>query len=210
MDFNAELKETKKSSRWNAKKTHTLVTMSLLTAIVVVVQLLAANIRLGMFSITLVLVPIAVGAALYGWKGGAWLGFVFGLVVMFTDTALFMAINPAGTIITVMLKGILAGLAAGLVYKPLAKKNELMAVIVTGVIVPLVNKGVFLLGCATFFLDTIRSWSVDSGYANTAIYMLFGMTGLNFPIELGVNLILSTAIVRIIQIGKKKLTSSGN
>lgn len=210
--FEADLNKVKETvSQSNAKnthtKTHTIVTMGLLTAIVVVVQALAANIRLGMFSITLVLVPIAVGAALYGWKGGAWLGFVFGLVVMFTDTALFMAINPIGTILTVMLKGILAGLAAGLIYKPLAKKNELMAVIVTGVVVPIVNKGIFLLGCATFFLDTVRSWSADAGFANTAAYMLFGMTGFNFPIELGVNLILSTAIVRIIQLGRKKLNT---
>ena len=92
---------------------YTIVGLGLLTAIVVVLQIFASNIKIGgLFSITLCLAPIAVGAALYGWKGGVWLGFAFGLVVMFTDTALFFPLNPFGTIVTVMLKGMLAGLAA--------------------------------------------------------------------------------------------------
>ena len=182
-----------------------IVGMGLLTAIVVVLQILASNIRLGMFTITLCLAPISVGAALYGWLAGVWLGFAFGMVVMFTDTAFFMAINPFGTIVTVMLKGMLAGLAAGLLFKPLSKKSDTLAAVVCGIVVPLVNKLVFLLGCSVFFLDTIRGWSVDNGYGNVVTYMLFGMTGLNFPVELGVNLILSTAIVRIVQVGRKQL-----
>lgn len=182
-----------------------IVGMGLLTAIVVVLQILASNIRLGMFTITLCLAPIAVGAALYGWLAGVWLGFAFGMVVMFTDTAFFMAINPFGTIVTVMLKGMLAGLAAGLLFKPLSKKSDTLAAVICGIVVPLVNKLVFLLGCSVFFLDTIRGLSVDNGYGNVVTYMLFGMTGLNFPVELGVNLILSTAIVRIVQVGRKQL-----
>ena len=81
-----------------------LTTMGLLTAIVVVLQAMAIAIRFGVFNITLVLVPIVVGAALYGWKAGAWLGFVFGVVVLFTDAGAFLAINIPGTIITVLLK----------------------------------------------------------------------------------------------------------
>ena len=46
-----------------------------------------------MFNITLVLVPIIVGAALYGWIAGVWLGLVFSIVVLFTDASLFLAIS---------------------------------------------------------------------------------------------------------------------
>ena len=87
--------------------------IGLLTAIVVVLQAMAVAIRFGVFNITLVLVPIVVGAALYGWKAGAWLGFVFGVVVLFTDAGAFLAVNVPGTIITCILKGALAGAAAG-------------------------------------------------------------------------------------------------
>lgn len=185
---------------------YTIVGLGLLTAIVVVLQLLASNIRLGPFSITLCLAPIAVGAALYGWKAGLWLGFAFSLVVMFTDTALFFAINPAGTIITVMLKGMLAGLAAGLIYKPIAaKKGDTFATIVCGIVVPIVNKLVFIAGCAVFFLDTVAAIGADKGFTNIALFLFFGWSGLNFPVEFAVNLIIGAAIVRVIQVGRKKL-----
>ncbi len=186
----------------------TVVGLGLLTAIVIVLQLFASQLKIGgLFSITLCRAPISVGAALYGWKGGVWLGFAFGLVVMFTDTALFFPINPMGTIITVMVKGMLAGLAAGLLFKPLSKKSDLLAVIVCGVVVPLVNKLIFVAGCGIFFLDTVKQWAVGAEFTNVALYMFFGMTGFNFLVELGVNLILSTAIVRIIQVGRKRLLS---
>ena len=185
---------------------YTIVGLGLLTAIVAVLQLFASQIRIGgIFSITLCLAPIAIGAALYGWKGGVWLGFAFGLVVMFTDTALFFPINPAGTIITVMAKGMLAGLAAGLLFKPLSKKSDIFAVIVCGVIVPLVNKAIFVAGCGIFFLDTVKQWATSAESTSVVAYLFFGMTGFNFLVELCVNLVLSTAIVRIIQLGSKKL-----
>lgn len=96
--------------------TRTVVGLGLLTAIVVVLQFVGATIKFGTFSISLVLMPIVIGAALYGVFAGAWLGLVFGVVVLLSgDAATFMAINPFGTIVTVLLKGILAGAVSGLV-----------------------------------------------------------------------------------------------
>lgn len=184
-------------------KTKTLVGIGLLTAVVVVLQALALGIRLGIFNITLVLVPIIVGVALYGYVAGIWLGAVFGLIVLFTDAGVFMAINIPGTIITCILKGVLAGLLAGLVYKALEKKNTLAAVITAGIVAPVVNTGVFLLGCRLFFYDTIKEWAAGAGFSNAGLYMLTAFVGLNFLVELAINLILSTVIVRIIQIGRR-------
>lgn len=186
------------------QKTKTLVGVGLLTAIVVVLQALAVIIRpTGIFNITLSLVPIVVGAALYGYKAGAWLGFVFSMVVLFTDTAAFMAISVPGTIITVLVKGTAAGLAAGLVYLALEKKNRYLAVIGSAVICPIVNTGLFLLGCVIFFMDTINGWAAASGYASAGAYMIMALVGVNFLIEMAVNIVLSSVIVRIIRIGKK-------
>ena len=98
-------------------ETRTLTGMAILTAVVVILQLLGSFIRFGVFSVSLVLIPIVVGAALYGALAGAWLGLVFGVVVLLTDSAAFMVVNPLGTILTVLLKGTLAGLVAGLVYR---------------------------------------------------------------------------------------------
>ena len=184
-------------------KTQTIVGLGLLTAIVVVLQALSLSIPVGIFRITLVLVPIIVGAALYGVFAGAWLGFVFGVVVLFTDAGAFLAVNIPGTIITVMLKGTMAGIVAGLVYKALAKKNKLIAVLLAGVAAPVTNTGLFLVGCALFFMDTINEWAIALGYPSAGNYMIFGMVGINFFVELVINLALSTAIVQIIGIAKK-------
>ena len=184
-------------------KTKTLVGIGLLTAVVVVLQALALGIRLGIFNITLVLVPIIVGVALYGYAAGIWLGAVFGLIVLFTDAGVFMAINIPGTIITCILKGVLAGFLAGIAYKSLEQKNTLMAVIVAGIVAPVVNTGTFLIGSRLFFYDTIKEWAAGAGFANAGVYMLTAFVGLNFLVELAINLILSTVIVRIIQIGRR-------
>ncbi|MGN0426499.1 MAG: ECF transporter S component [Agathobacter sp.] len=185
--------------------TKTIVGIGLLTAIIIVLQLVASTIHFGVFSITLVLAPIIVGAALYGYKAGAWLGFVFGVFVLITDAQVFLAINIPGTIITCILKGVCAGLLAGAVYLALSKKNKLLAVICAGIAAPVANTGVFLIGCCLFFLDTIKGWAGDT---NVGIYMLTGFVGINFIVELAINLVLSAVIVQIINIGKKSLANS--
>lgn len=185
-------------------KTKNMVGIALVTAIVAVLQLLAVGLRaLGLFSISLVLVPIVVGSAVYGWKGGAWLGFAFGAAVLLSgDAAAFLAIDVFGTVVTVLAKGAICGLAAGLVFKLLEKYGTVLAVTVAAVVCPVVNTGIFLLGCRVFFMDTIAQWAAAYGYANVGAYMIFGLTGINFLIELGVNIVLAPVAVRLIKLGK--------
>ena len=138
--------------------TQKIVGLGLFTAIVIVLQLMGSFIRFGTFSISLVLVPVVIGAALYGAGAGAWLGFVFGVVVLLSgDAAAFLGVNALGTILTVLVKGTLAGLLSGLVYKALENKNRTLAVAVAAVVCPVVNTGVFLIGCLLAFA-TGTSW----------------------------------------------------
>ena len=188
----------------NTGKTRKLTGIAIFTAIVIVLQLLGSFIRFGPFSISLVLIPIVVGAAMYGTAAGAWLGFIFGLVVLLSgDAAAFLGVNALDTIITVIAKGTLAGLCAGLVFRALVKTNTYVAVIVSAVVCPVVNTGVFLLGCLLFFMETINGWAAAAGFASAGTYMIVGLVELNFVFELLVNVILSPVIVRIISIGKK-------
>lgn len=185
--------------------TQTIVGLGLLTAIVVVLELVAGTIRLGPFNITLVLAPIVIGAALYGWQAGAWLGFVFGMIVLLSgQAALFMGFNVPGTIITVLLKGTGCGALAGLGFSlcQKMKANTTVSTVVSAVIAPLVNTGIFVLGCYIFFLPDIKAMASDAAQSVTA-FILTGFVGLNFPIELIVNLILSSAIVLIIGIARR-------
>lgn len=185
-------------------KTSKIVGLGLFTAIVVVLQFLGSFIKFGPFSITLVLAPIVIGAALYGIGAGAYLGLVFGATVLISgDAAAFLTINPIGTIIIVLLKGMLAGLTAGLVYSLISKASSLAGVIVAGVVCPIVNTGIFLAGCYIFFQEWLVAVFGTTGF----VTVVAGLVGVNFLVELGINMVLSTAIVKIIDLGKKQLNS---
>lgn len=186
-------------------KVKKLVGVAVFTAIVVVLQLLGGGIKVGgLFSISLVLLPIVVGAAVYGWEAGLWLGGAFGLAVLLSgDAAAFMAINPIGTVVTVMVKGIGCGFAAGLLYKLLSKKSVVLGALAAALICPVVNTGIFLVGCRLFFYDTIAQWGAAAGFENAAAYMFLGLAGINFLVEVATNLILAPVIIRLIRIGKK-------
>lgn len=186
-------------------KTKNMVGIALFTAIVVVLQFLGGGIKFGtMFSISLVLVPIVVGAAVYGWKAGAWLGFAFGLAVLLSgDAAAFLAVDPLATVAVVLVKGAACGLVAGLLYRVLGKANSVLGVFSAAIICPVVNTGVFLLGCWLFFLETVAEWGAGLGFSNAAEYMFLGLAGINFLIEIAVNIVLAPVIVRLIKIEKK-------
>lgn len=181
------------------EQTKKLVLGAILTALVILLQLIGSFIRFGPFSISLVLVPIVIGAATCGYKIGAWLGFVFGAVVLLSgDAAAFLTIDAFGTFVTVLLKGTLCGLAAGLVYKMVEKFNRYVAVASAAVVCPVVNTGIFLLGCLVFFLKAIAEWGAGAGFETTMEYMFLGLAGGNFLFELAVNIVLCPIIVRII------------
>ena len=183
--------------------TRKLTGLAILTALVVILQFLP--VKGPFFLITLTLIPIVIGSALYGAFAGAWLGFIFGVTVLLSgDAAAFLTINIPGTIATVLVKGTLAGLAAGLVYKLASKVNRYFGVICSALVAPVVNTGIFLLGCRLFFMDTVNGWAAASGYENVGAYMILSLVGINFLIELGVDLVCSPVILRLINIRKKE------
>lgn len=190
-----------------SEKTRRLTGLALLTAIVAVLQVVASFIKFGPFTITLALAPILIGAALYGPKAGAYLGGVFGLVVLIAcilgwdpgGSTLWNA-NPFLTACICLVKGIAAGLAAGVVYRAIvggsrAHGRMMTGSIVAGVVSPLVNTGLFVLALTLLFHDILVTWAAGS---ELIYYIVFGLTGINFVLELVLNLVLSTVIVRVV------------
>ena len=179
-----------------------LTTLGLLSAVVVVLQIVASYVKFGPFSITLAIMPIIVGGAMHGWKGGAWLGFVFGIVVLLTDgtVPILMAVNAPAAIVICLLKGILAGAAAAAVYKLLESKNTWLAIIAASLVCPIVNTSLLVIGLLLFFYNTLTEWAAGQ---NMLSYIIFGMVGLNFVVETVANLLLSTVIDRVIKVVKK-------
>ena len=183
-------------------KTQKVVGMGLFTAIIVALQMLASAIKFGPFSITLVLAPIVIGAALYGIGAGAWLGLTFGVTVLISgDASAFLTISPIGTVLTVIAKGMIAGIVAAVIYKAIEKKNKTVAVVAAGIACPIVNTGIFLIGCYLFFREWLITVFGTTGFAT----VITGLVSVNFAVELGINMLLASVIVRIIDLGKKQL-----
>ena len=184
--------------------TEKTVMLALFTALVALLSYLGGFIKIGgLASVSLTLIPVVLGAALCGPLAGAWLGGVSGVVFFITADAVFwFSLSIPGTIVTVMIKGIAAGLLAGLAYKFLEGKNRYVAVIASAIVAPVVNTGIFLLGCMVFFMDTVNEWAIVEGMS-TGAYLIVFFVGLNFVFELLFNVIFSPAIVKLISLRRK-------
>lgn len=182
--------------------------VALLIALIVVLQSSGSMIPpVGGFTISLVLIPIVLGAALYGPGAGALLGAAFGVLVVIgcvngTDVGgqmVFQA-NPILCIIVVMAKGTLAGLFSGVVYRLISGKNQLVAMVLAAVVCPVVNTGVFVACMWAFFIDVLAAWA---GGGNILGYVLTGLILCNFVPELIINVVFSFAGQRIVHLVKK-------
>ena len=199
--------QTASNRKIDKEKTRRLTFAAMLTAVVVVLTLLGSAIKFGTFSINLALVPIVIGAALLGVGYGAWLGFVNAIVILLSgDAAAFFSISEIGTVITVVAKGVLAGLASGFVYRFMQRFNKYAAVLLAALVCPLVNTGVFLLGCILFFWKTIGGWAGSETFGGTLAFVIVFIIGANFLIEVAINVILAPAVARILGFSEDKNT----
>lgn len=224
------------------QKTLRLVQLSLLVALVVVLQLLSALIPpiAGTVSITLTLVPVVVGAILFGISGGFVLGFTFGLIVLINCITgldpggnVLWTVNPVMTALLCFVKGIAAGVVPAVLYKLIKENKEskqpkdgrkqvvtkncdvtsgeqdlqkngrkFVSALVAALSAPIVNTGLFVCGMLVFFMDTLTAWA---GGTSVASFVLLGLAGVNFIVEFLINIILTPAIVRIVDVVRKKL-----
>ena len=188
-----------------------LVQMALLTAIIMALHFSGVAIPAFGTKISLVLIPIALGAMLLGPTAGAILGFIYGVTVfvslgvlhMDPFTAFLFDHNPVATFLICTVKSTAAGLVAGLVYRALSKKKALLAVFVASALVPTINTGVFVIGCFTIY-NTISQVAAGAGYS-AVYFILIVCAGVNYALELAINLIFSPALERITRILSKRI-----
>ena len=133
----------------NNAKIKRMAGIALLIALVIVLQFVGGMIPpIGGFSISLVLIPIVLGAAVYGPRAGALLGAAFGVVVTINcitgsdvGGAMVFQANPILCIVVVLVKGILAGFASGFVYMMFKHRNGYVAMVLAAIVCPVVNTG---------------------------------------------------------------------
>lgn len=186
-------------------RTRRLASLALLTSLILILQAACTVLlHLGLFPVTLALIPIVVGAAMYGPAAGAYLGGVFGVVVFLTAVlgldpngyVLFSA-RPLMTAVLDLLKGVLAGGVSGLVYAALGRKAPVAGGIAASLAAPVVNTGVFAVGLALFYPEVLRQWGGGSNLVYGAVLLIVGV---NFFFELVANAVLSTVVIRVLGI----------
>ncbi|MBQ8293192.1 MAG: ECF transporter S component [Bacilli bacterium] len=177
--------------------------IAILGALVVVLQLFSNYVQFGSVSITLSLIPIVVGAVIYGPLTGFILGALCGVLVFVAPStmALFWEYGVITTFFVCVLKMGIAGLASGILYKLLYKKNNSVAAVVASVIVPIVNTGLFAIAAYLFYYDLLDGFAAGQ---NVVAFLFLSFIGINFIIELFVNSILSTVVVRLTNVEKLK------
>ena len=173
-----------------------LAYLAILAALVFVAQIIAIPIG-GFFETSaLPMAVIVIGAALLGTRAGGILGLVFSIaVICLPGTQVYLTfgnnrfVSVFCTILVVFLKGILAGVASGAVYRALEKVNRFVAVLLSGVSAVTVNTGIFIIGSVLFF---------DATFAALMTVALL----ISYLLELGTTIVLAPAVLRIISIKK--------
>ncbi|MBR2903043.1 MAG: ECF transporter S component, partial [Clostridia bacterium] len=180
----------------------------------IVLQLFGSYFKIGATSLSFVLVPIVLAALLYGPISGGIIGFAFGVIVLIqglsgvdTFTLLMLQEQPVWTVLLCLVKGTAAGVVPGFVYQWISKKNKWVGVIVASALAPIMNTGLFILGALCFLQDAIMSNPTITGFSGDSIlyYLIIGVAGVNFLVELGINLLLSPMIHRVVGIIGKQL-----
>ncbi|MBE6136216.1 MAG: ECF transporter S component [Erysipelotrichaceae bacterium] len=174
-----------------------ITSTGILLALEIVFQIIGNYVSLGPVSINLSLIPIAVGAILYGPLVGGFLGLCNGILVILAPAtlSLFMSISVWGTLLTCLLKCTIAGIVAGLVFK-LFKNHKIVGGVVASFLVPIVNTGLFCLSCSTIFRSFLTENYSAAGYDNAFLFLILGVVGWNFLLEMGITGVLSYPVSR--------------
>lgn len=197
-----------------------IATLGVLLALVLVLQLALGTVSIGQVQLNFSLIPIVLGAILLGPIAGALLGFISGVIILaqlITVPTLFnttlWTYNPVVTTLICLLKTTVAGGVAGILFKVVAKKSELGATFVAAGIVPVINTGLFILGCLCMsgtigiFRDELSAIEGFENFAgmNVFVFILVGIVTFNFFLEFALNLVLAPAIHRVVLVTEKQV-----
>lgn len=190
--------------------TKQFVEMALLTAVILLLAFTPLGyIRTFGLEITLIVVPVTVGAVTLGPAAGAVLGAVFGITSfiqcfgMSPFGAVLLSINPAATFIVCVVSRILMGWLTGMIYQGLKNIQQIKkaALVIANLIGPLLNTFFFMSTLLLFFYHTeyISGLANSMGASNVFAFVI-AFVGVNGVIEAAACFIVGSAISRALQV----------
>lgn len=191
--------------------TKQFVEMALLTAIIVLLAFTPIGyIRTLGLEITLIVVPVTVGAVTLGPAAGAVLGAVFGITSfiqcfgMSPFGAVLLGINPFSTFIVCVVSRVLMGWLTGLIYQGLQKVKPVrkISVVIANLCGPLLNTFFFMGTLIMFFYRTeyIQGLAESMGASN-ALAFVVAFVGVNGVVEAAVFFVVGSAVSKALLTG---------
>lgn len=192
-----------------------MVQIAMLTAIVLILAFTPLGyIRTGGLEITLIVIPVAVGAVILGPVGGMVLGAVFGITSfiqcfgMSPFGAMLLSISPVKTFVTCVVTRMLMGFLTGLIYMGMKKvsRNKSLNTVIANLCCPFMNTLFFMTCIVVFFYNTeyIQGFVSALGATNPLLFVL-GFVGINGLIEALLCFVVGSAITRALMTALKNV-----
>lgn len=185
-----------------------LTGVAVLLALVIVLQTFGGVVNIGVVQMNFTLIPIVLGAIMYGAFTGAFLGLTCGVIVLIQ---VIMGMVPFYTVIwsndpivvtlTCLLKTTVAGYVAGVLFKLFEKKNAYVAIFLASGIVPIINTALFVVGC----LGMVNSVHAMAGNGNLLWFILGTIVTFNFFVEFAVNLLVAPALYTVYRVIERRV-----
>lgn len=188
-------------------RTLLLVETAMLIAIILVMAFTPLGyLKVGALSLTLIMIPVVIGAINLGPAVGALLGLVFGLTsfaqCFMGDAfgAMLVSASVVKTFVVCVCTRTLAGWLCGVIYKACSKhdKKGTWSYLVGSISGPILNTLLFLSVLALLF------FKLDMG-ESTMLKTVIGIAAsVNAPIEIALNAVIGTAIAKGLSVALKR------
>lgn len=186
-----------------------LAKTAVLLAFVIVLQYFGSYIQIGTIRFSFVLVPIVLGSIIIGPVNGGILGLGFGVITIVMGltgydpfTGFLLQESPVGTVLVCVIKSVAAGFLPGLFYRLLNKKNGKAAIYVSAVSAPVLNTSIFIIGMLLMYKTLYKLEAVQS--TNIFYFLFIQAAGINFIVELLINLLLVPVLSNVIKVLTKE------
>lgn len=199
----------------NKFSTKYLVEMALLVAIILLMAFTPIGyIKTAGLEITLIVVPVAVGAVTLGPTAGAILGGVFGITSfiqcfgMSTFGVALFSVSPLRTAIVCIVPRILMGWLTALIFKAVASKDKTSFVqyLVASISGPILNTVLFTSTLLLLFSDAPIILQLKETFGATNVFAFAAaFVGINGLIEAATCAVLGTALCKALSVAMKKM-----
>lgn len=188
--------------------TQYMVQLALMIAIILLMSFTPLGyLKVGPLSMTLLTVPVAVGAIVLGPVGGLICGLTFGLTSFYSAmtsggfATMLLQISVFGTFVTCVVARVLDGWLTGLIFEALHKnkKTQKVSYYIAALCCPLLNTLFFMSSIVLFFYnsDLIQGY-VKSLHVGNPFAFVVAFVGIQGTIEAIVCFVIASVVARVV------------